>query len=106
MGIEPYLLAGSINLIIGQRLVRKICKVCSGRGCQTCRKSGYKGRTAIAEALVPGPEIEELINKKAPLRTFEETAHNLGMKTMYEDGMDKASQGITTKEEVERVTRA
>lgn len=105
MGIEPYLLAGSINLILGQRLVRKICKSCSGKGCEVCRKTGFKGRTAIMEALVPKKEIEELITQKAALRTFEEKAHELGMKTMYEDGLNKVSKGITTKEEVERVTR-
>lgn len=105
MGVETYLLAGSINLIMGQRLVRKICVSCKGQGCDICHQTGYKGRTAIIEALVPEKEIEELITKKAPLRTFEEKAHELGMKTMYEDGMQKVSQGITTKEEVERVTR-
>jgi type IV pilus assembly protein PilB len=105
MGIEPYLLAGSINLILGQRLVRKICSNCKGQGCEICRKTGFKGRTAIIEALVPGKEIEELITRRAALRTFEETAHQLGMKTMYEDGMAKVAQGITTKEEIERVTK-
>ena len=105
MGIEPYLLAGSINLIIGQRLVRQIHKDCQGKGCPLCRKTGFKGRIAIVEALVPGPEIENLIREKAPLRSFEETAHKLGMKTMYEDGMAKVSQGLTTREEVERVAK-
>lgn len=104
LGVEPYLLAGSINLIIGQRLVRKKCPKCNGKGCDFCRKTGYKGRVAIIEVLVPGPEIEKLIRDRAPLRTFEETAHRLGMRTMYEDGMDKVAKGITTKEEVERVT--
>lgn len=105
MGIEPYLLAGSINLIIAQRLVRTIHKECGGKGCDICHKTGYKGRAAIVEVLVPTKEIEELIMRKAPLREFEETAHRLGMKTMYEDGMEKVSQGLTTKEEVLRVTK-
>lgn len=105
MDIEPYLLAGSINLIIAQRLVRLICKTCNGAGCDTCHKTGFKGRTAVIELLVPGPEIEKLIYDQAPIRTFEETAHLLGMKTMYEDGLEKVTQGITTKEEVERVTQ-
>lgn len=105
MGIEPYLLAGSINLIIGQRLVRIKCKSCNGAGCEVCHKTGFKGRTAIVEALVPGPEIEELIRNKAAIRTFEETAHKLGMRTMYEDGLKKVEEGITTKEEIERVTK-
>lgn len=105
MKIPPYLLAGSINLIIGQRLVRNICKDCTGKGCETCRNTGYSGRSALIETLVPGPEIEKLITEEAPLRSFEETAHKLGMKTMYEDGMEKVAAKITTKEEVERVTK-
>jgi type II secretory ATPase GspE/PulE/Tfp pilus assembly ATPase PilB-like protein len=105
IGVEPYLLAGSINLIIGQRLVRTICKNCQGKGCEICRKTGFKGRIAIVEAIVPGAEIENLIRQKAALRDFEETAHKLGMRTMYEDGLDKVSKGLTTKEEVERVTK-
>ncbi len=105
MGIEPYLLAGSINLIIGQRLVRKLHQECGGKGCQLDHQTGFKGRTAVAEVLVPAKEIEELVYKKAPLRTFEETAHSLGMKTMYEDGLEKVAQGLTTKEEIERVTK-
>jgi len=105
MGIAPYLLAGSINLIIGQRLIRTKCSHCQGKGCEVCHKTGYKGRTAIVEVLVPTKEIEELITKKAALRDFEETAHKLGMKTMSEDGMEKVAAGITSKEEVERVTK-
>lgn len=105
MGIPPYLLAGSINLIIGQRLVRNICPNCQGKGCDACHGTGYKGRSAIIETLVPGAEIEKLITEQAPLRTFEETARKLGMKTMYEDGMEKVAAGITTKEEIERVTK-
>lgn len=105
MGIAPYLLAGSINLIIGQRLVRKLCTVCKGKGCETCNSTGFKGRVAIVEVLVPSKEIEQLITRQAPLREFEEIAHKLGMKTMYEDGLEKVAAGITTKEEVERVTK-
>ena len=105
LGAPPYLLAGSINLIIGQRLVRTVHKECGGKGCALCHNTGYKGRQAIIEVLVPAKEIEDLIRKKAALRDFEETAHKLGMKTMYEDGMEKVAKGITTKEEVERVTK-
>lgn len=105
MGIEPYLLAGSINLIIAQRLVRAIHQDCGGKGCKVCRNTGFKGRIAILEVLLPGIEIEKLIRDKAPLRIFEQTAQQLGMKTMYEDGMDKVAQGLTTKEEVERVAK-
>ena len=105
MGIPPYLLAGSINLIIAQRLVRKVCTNCQGKGCEVCHKSGFKGRIAIIEVLTPSREIDNLIQKQAALRDFEETAHKLGMKTMYEDGMEKVAAGLTTKEEIERVTK-
>lgn len=105
LGVPAYLMAGTINLIIGQRLVRKICQDCQGQGCDACRKTGYRGRVALVEVLKPTREIEELIQKKAPLRDFEETAKKLGMKTMHEDGLEKVAAGITTKEEVERVTK-
>ena len=105
MGVEPYLMSGTINLIIAQRLVRKIHETCQGKGCDKCHQTGFKGRIAILEVLKPGPEIEKLIQEKAPLREFEETAKKLGMKTMHEDGMEKVQKGITTKEEVERVTK-
>jgi len=105
MGVAPYLLAGTINLIIAQRLVRLICKTCQGKGCDVCHNTGYKGRTAVIEVLIPSKDIEELIYNHAPIREFEETANRLGMKTMYEDGMEKVAQGITTQEEIERVTK-
>jgi type II secretory ATPase GspE/PulE/Tfp pilus assembly ATPase PilB-like protein len=105
MGVEPYLLAGTINLIIAQRLVRKIHTECGGKGCTLCHNTGFKGRVAIIEVLKPGAEIEKLILEKAPLRSFEETAHKLGMETMHEDGLNKVKQGITIQEEVDRVTR-
>jgi len=105
IGVPPYLLAGSINLIIAQRLVRMIHKECGGKGCELCHNTGFKGRVAIVETLVPTREIEELIMRKAALREFEEMAIKLGMKTMYQDGLEKVAQGITTLEEVERVTK-
>ena len=105
MGVEPYLMSGTINLIIAQRLVRKLHDPCQGKGCDECHQTGFKGRIAILEVLKPGPEIEKLIQSKAPLREFEKTAKKLGMKTMHEDGMEKVQKGITTKEEVERVTK-
>lgn len=104
MGIEPYLLGGTINLIIGQRLVRTIHKDCGGKGCAGCHETGLKGRVAITEVFKPGPEIEKLILDKAPLRTFEAKAQELGMKTMREDGLEKVKAGITTAEEVTRVS--
>ena len=106
MGIEPYLLSGSINLIIAQRLVRKIHRECAGKGCEICNHTGYKGRTVIAETLTISEKIEALISRKASLSEFREAAKAEGMKTMYDDGLAKVAAGITTKDEVERVTKA
>ncbi len=106
IGVPPYLMGGTINLIIGQRLVRKIHQECGGKGCAICHNSGYKGRVALVEYIKPTAEIEDLIMRRAPIREFEETAKKLGMKTMYEDGMEKVAAGVTSKEEVERVTQA
>ncbi|MDO8513883.1 MAG: GspE/PulE family protein [bacterium] len=105
MGIEPYLLAGSINLIIAQRLVRKVCVSCKGKGCSICNHTGFKGRIAIIECLKPNDVINNLIIRKAPLSEFLKVAKQEGMKTMEEDGMEKVAQGITTKEEILRVTQ-
>jgi type II secretory ATPase GspE/PulE/Tfp pilus assembly ATPase PilB-like protein len=105
MGVPTYLLAGCINLIIAQRLVRKICTKCEGKKCQVCHMTGFLGRTAISEVLQPNQKIEELIAQKASLRQFNEAAKVQGMRTMMEAGMDKAQLGVTSKEEVLRVTR-
>jgi len=105
MGIKPYLLGGTINLIIAQRLVRKLCSNCHGKGCDVCNKTGYKGRTNVAELLVPTKEIEDLISRGSTVREFEEAAKRAGMISMEEDGLRKVKEGITSEEEVRRVTR-
>lgn len=106
IGVPPYLMSGTISLIIAQRLVRKIHQECGGKGCEICHNSGYKGRVALVEYLKPTAEIESLIQRKAPMREFEEVAKKIGMKTMYQDGQEKIAAGLTTKEEVDRVTQA
>jgi general secretion pathway protein E len=106
IGVEPYLMGGTMNLIIAQRLVRKVHAECGGKGCAICHNTGYKGRVALVEYIKPTAEIEALVQRKASLREFEEVAKKMGMKTMYEDGQEKIAAGITTKEEVDRVTRA
>jgi len=103
MGVASYLLAGTVNLIIAQRLVRKICQNCKGKGCTECNSLGYKGRVVISELLIPNKEIEDLIDKKGSVRNFEEAAKRAGMVSMYEDGMKKVAEGITSKEEIDRV---
>jgi len=107
MGIEPYLLAGSINLIIAQRLVRKVCSVCKGadKACKQCGGSGFKGRIPVMETLKPTELFNELIGRKATIDEFERKARELGMQSMLEDGLTKVAAGLTTKEEVERVSK-
>jgi type II secretory ATPase GspE/PulE/Tfp pilus assembly ATPase PilB-like protein len=107
IGIEPYLLAGSINLIIGQRLVRRVCPTCRGKdaNCPTCLGVKYKGRIPIIEALKPSEEFNTLIGRKATIDEFERKAKALGMETMLEDGLSKIAAGLTTQEEVERVAQ-
>jgi type II secretory ATPase GspE/PulE/Tfp pilus assembly ATPase PilB-like protein len=105
IGVPPYLMGGTINLIIAQRLVRKIHTECGGKGCIICHNSGYKGRVALVEVLKPTAEIEDLIQRKAPIREFEEVAKKIGMKTMYQDGLEKVAAGVTTMDEVNRVTQ-
>lgn len=146
IGVKPFLLAGSVNLVMAQRLVRRICPVCKeeynprpevwqeiqkilepaktmldenmqsilnspnptllkSRGCDKCRQSGYSGRQALLEVLIPSDEIEQLVAKKASIAEFQKTAQSLGMITMEQDGLIKVLQGVTTVEEVWRVTK-
>lgn len=110
MGVDPFLLSGSINLIIAQRLVRKVCLQCKGSGsvaggtCPTCNGTGYKGRVALVEAMKITEKIEKLIEKKGTILEFEKVAREDGMVTMFEDGMAKVKAGLTTESEVKRVT--
>ncbi|MCX6809196.1 MAG: GspE/PulE family protein [Candidatus Berkelbacteria bacterium] len=110
IGVRPFLLSGSINLIIAQRLVRKACPTCKGQAgnmtCPVCKGMGFKGRVAIIETLKITPKIDELIAKKATVSEFEKVAREDGMIAMFEDGMEKVRQGITTEEEVGRVAAA
>jgi len=138
IGIEPFIVASALELIIAQRLVRKICPGCiesyeikteelastfgpklsawfskkgkvlrffKGKGCRLCQKSGYLGRTGIFEVLEVGEKIKKLIMKGANAREIKEVAQKEGMKTLIEDGLEKAERGITTLEEVLRAYR-
>ncbi|MEW5767490.1 MAG: type II secretion system ATPase GspE [bacterium] len=125
MGIEPYLIASSVEGILAQRLVRVICPECKepylpdpvsleetqpgkalyrGKGCKQCLSTGYYGRTGIFEFLLIDDEIRKLILSRTPTKIIKEQARNLGMKTLREDGWEKVAQGRTTIEEVLRVT--
>lgn len=104
IGVRPFLLTGSINLIIAQRLVRRLCINCKGKGCPVCNQTGFKGRVAIIETLKITPKVEQLITSGGSISDYERVAREEGMIPMRQDGMKKVEQGLTTKEEVERVT--
>ncbi|MDD5432127.1 MAG: type II secretion system ATPase GspE [Candidatus Omnitrophica bacterium] len=127
MGIEPYLIASSVIGILAQRLVRVICPKCKvnytpseevikdlnieekvefsrGKGCMHCKNTGYMGRKGIFELLVINDEIKNLVTAKANAAQIKKVAVSNGMRTLYEDGIEKIKKGITTAEEVLRVT--
>ncbi|PAF47223.1 hypothetical protein BKH41_08050 [Helicobacter sp. 12S02232-10] len=116
MGIAPYLLNSSLNTIISQRLIRKLCPECKKsnpnsqtfpkpsfipKGCQKCNMQGFMGREAIFEVLEINPEIKSLIGKVSSLK-LKEILKEKGFKTLFDDGSQKAAQGITTYEEIYR----
>ena len=116
MGIDPYLIASTVRAFMAQRLVRVVCEHCRewyelngrrcsrGRGCPQCNGTGYRGRVAISEILQIFPEIQDLILRRASARDIRQKAVALGMKTLAADGWDKILEGVTTVEEVTRVT--
>ncbi len=131
MGIEPFLLASSLECLIAQRLVRVICPQCrqevdvppetqsllsregfktarrlvKGAGCQACRMTGYQGRTAIHEIIRMTPQIREAVLARASSQQVRRIAVEQGMRTLLQDGIAKAVDGITTIAEVLRVSR-
>lgn len=130
MGIDPFLITSSVEAFIAQRLVRVICPECKtkisdekldageaaagigpkqpiyrGKGCRACHKTGYKGRAGIYEILVMTEEIRTLILQKAPADVIGKKARDLGVKSLAQSGWEKVSAGVTTPEEVRRVTQ-
>ena len=130
MGIEPFLLASSVQGVMAQRLVRTVCQQCKrtlkivpaiaakfaeygiptdslrlyrGEGCEVCAMSGYKGRAGIHELFVMTDEMRRLILERASSSQLKKVALSQGLRTLYHDGLLKASQGVTTLEEVLRV---
>jgi general secretion pathway protein E len=134
MGMEPFLISSTVNAVLAQRLVRRLCQVCrtphqadvkelsalgaaaegqgrdsirlwSAPGCEACGHSGFKGRLAILELLPVDDEIARLVLARAEAREIERAAVAAGMRTMLQDGMAKAMAGQTTIDEILRVTR-
>ena len=105
MGIEPFLLSSSLLGVLAQRLVRKRCQHCHGSGCEHCGQSGYAGRTGIFELLVVDDTIREQIHHSAAEADIRAAAQRAGMTLMRDDGQRLVDTGITTLEELLRVTR-
>ncbi|MBI4972578.1 MAG: Flp pilus assembly complex ATPase component TadA [Candidatus Omnitrophica bacterium] len=131
MGVEPYLINASLVCVLAQRLLRKICPNCKeeyqikpdvletlkfgpaqikkpqffrGKGCSSCFNTGYSGRVGIAEALILTPQIRNLILARSQEHLVKQEARKEGMRTLREEGLKMALDGMTTLEEVVRVT--
>jgi general secretion pathway protein E len=105
MGVEPFLLSSSLLGVLAQRLVRRYCSHCSGKGCETCGHTGYQGRTGIFELLQVEDKMRALIHNKAAEADVRSAALAGGMQLMREDGERLVRVGITSMEEIVRVTR-
>jgi general secretion pathway protein E len=105
MGVEPFLLSSSLLGVLAQRLVRKRCTACAGAGCATCAHTGYAGRTGVFELLLTDDAIRAQIHSQASEADIRQAALASGMVLMREDGQRLVDTGITTREELLRVTR-
>ncbi len=126
IGVEPYMLAPSLLLVVAQRLLRKLCPDCKeayeltpeqkkniqlktdlvyrAKGCARCNQLGYRGRTCIAEVMAINESLQELINQGATYQKLKEVARAGGMQTLYESALKKVEAGITSLEEALSVT--
>jgi len=126
IGVEPFLLAPSLILVAAQRLVRRLCLKCKEayeptpeilektgitseliyrpKGCEHCSQTGYRGRIGIFEVILIGERLGGLIYKGATGQTIKDTAKQMGIKTLWEDGLKKVADGITSLEEVMSAT--
>jgi len=111
MGVEPFLLSSSLLGVLAQRLVRKLCAHCKvdaegvARGCEHCGYTGYQGRTGIFELMLADDRIRALIHNRSAEASIREAALAHGMRLMRDDGERLVREGITSREEVLRVTR-
>ena len=131
MGVEPFLISASLELVVAQRLVRRICPHCiepyeptddeilllglsaheigdkkffKGRGCDECAETGYRGRKGIFETLRIGDTLREMINQRAPGVVLRQKAIELGMRTLREEGLQAIFDGETSVEEILKYT--
>ncbi|MBR6888437.1 MAG: type II/IV secretion system protein [Selenomonadaceae bacterium] len=103
MGVEPYLLAATLNGVVAQRLVRRICPRCQSKGCEHCRGTGYSGRIALHEILRVDKNLRNMILNSRDLDAIKTSALDAGLKTLVDDALEKVRAGLTTLEEVRRV---
>jgi len=131
MGIDTYLISSSLMAVMAQRLVRKVCLHCAeeqaltaeefdllgitpqdcthvrrGRGCERCANTGYRGRLGLYELLVVSDEVRHVISSGGDANAIRQQAISEGMRSLRKDALEKLYQGITTPEEIVRVTRA
>jgi type IV pilus assembly protein PilB len=131
MGVEPFLISSTLEAVLGQRLLRRICSACRtayepsdallaqleisrrdigekkfyyGKGCDACNQTGYKGRIGIYELMKITDPLREIINERAPTVTLKQKAIELGMVTLRQDGLRSIFAGDTTIEEVLKFT--
>jgi general secretion pathway protein E len=131
MGVDPYNFVSAMNGIMAQRLIRSICPHCAedyqpddqlladsgisqemaigmkfkeAKGCGHCRGTGYRGRKAVAELLILNDELREMIVAREPIRKLKEAAKRSGMRTIRESALDAVANGLTTLQEINRVT--
>jgi len=131
MGVDPYNFVSAVNGIMAQRLIRVLCPNCTeseqpsadllaesgitpdmasrmqfkhAKGCGHCRGTGYKGRKAVAELLVLNDELREMIVAREPIRKLKEAAKRSGMRTIREAAIEAVGEGMTTLQEINRVT--
>jgi general secretion pathway protein E len=105
MGIEPFLLSSSLLGVLAQRLVRKTCTACQGSGCAACGHTGYQGRTGIFELLSVDETLRGLIHNRASEIDLHRQAQRNGLGSLREDGERLVALGLTSREELLRVTR-
>jgi len=118
MGVDPYLITSTVLAFLAQRLVRVLCPACrepyedeSGqrlfraKGCRQCGGGGFHGRIAISELLPLRPDVQQLVLQRASAGEIRARADALGLGTLAQDGWSKVQAGLTTAEEVLRVTR-
>lgn len=129
IGVEPYLISAAVNAILAQRLVRKVCQNCKeehkpsdelkefltlqgfvsdvtykGTGCDRCRKTGYTGRLGIYELMVMDDSLRDFVTRNPDVTHLRKLCRERGLVTLRQDGFDKVMKGLTTIDEILRVT--